>query len=50
MLATRRWRMHIALIGQYSVASFALASDGHSGTVVTDPAVVAQTQLASPPS
>jgi hypothetical protein len=39
---------NIVLIGQYTAASFALASDGHGGTVITDPAVVAQTSLASP--
>jgi hypothetical protein len=39
---------NIALLGQYVAGSFALSSDGHGGTLVTDPAVVAQTQLASP--
>jgi hypothetical protein len=41
---------NIALIGQYMASSFALSSDGHGGTLVTDHAVIAQTQLASPPS
>ena len=39
----------IALLGQYMAASFATASDGHGGTLVTDPPVVAtQTLLAQP--
>ncbi len=37
---------NIALIGQYTTASFALASDGHGGTMITDRAVVAQTDHA----
>jgi hypothetical protein len=28
---------NIALLGQYSASSFVLASDGHGGTLVTDP-------------
>jgi hypothetical protein len=39
---------NVALLGQYVAGSFALSSDGHGGTLVTDPAVVAQSQLASP--
>ena len=39
---------NIALLGQYTAASFAAASDGHGGTMITDPAVVAQNHLAQP--
>jgi hypothetical protein len=39
---------NLTLLGQYSASTFVAASDGHGGTVVTDPAVVAQTTLASP--
>jgi hypothetical protein len=39
---------NIALLGQYTAASFATASDGHGGTMITDPAIVAQTQLTQP--
>jgi hypothetical protein len=39
---------NIALLGQYTVASFAMASDGHGGTLITDPAMMAQSQLAKP--
>lgn len=35
------------LLGQYSAADFAIASDGHGGTLITDPAVVAPAQLAA---
>jgi hypothetical protein len=38
----------LALLGQYMAGSFALSSDGHGGTLVTDPAVVQQTLLAQP--
>lgn len=41
---------HVAtlhLLGQYSAADFAIASDGHGGTLITDPAVVAPAQLAA---
>jgi len=39
----------IALLGQYMAASFATASDGHGGTLITDPPVAApQTLLAQP--
>ncbi|AHY53537.1 hypothetical protein [Bradyrhizobium japonicum] len=40
---------HVAtlhLLGQYSAADFALSSDGHGGTLITDPAVAQQAQLA----
>ncbi|MBR0745759.1 hypothetical protein JQ582_17665 [Bradyrhizobium japonicum] len=40
---------HVAtlhLLGQYSAADFALSSDGHGGTLITDPAVAQQVQLA----
>ena len=39
----------IALLGQYAAASFAMASDGHGGTLITDPPeLVAQAQLTKP--
>jgi hypothetical protein len=34
---------NITLIGQYTTAQFTKASDGHGGTLVGDPPVVAQT-------
>lgn len=39
---------NIALLGQYMAGSFATASDGHGGTMITDPPVQAQTQLTQP--
>jgi len=30
---------NLTLLGQYSTGNFSLASDGHGGTVVTDPLV-----------
>ncbi|HEV2159967.1 beta strand repeat-containing protein [Bradyrhizobium sp.] len=36
----------LSLLGQYSAADFALSADGHGGTLITDPAVVQQAQLA----
>lgn len=40
---------NIALLGQYAASSFVTASDGHGGTLITDPpALAAQTQLAQP--
>ena len=39
----------IALLGQYAASSFVTASDGHGGTLITDPpALAAQTQLTQP--
>jgi autotransporter passenger strand-loop-strand repeat protein/uncharacterized repeat protein (TIGR03803 family) len=38
----------MALLGQYMASSFALSSDGHGGTFVTDPAVAAQATIATP--
>jgi hypothetical protein len=38
----------IALLGQYTAANFVAASDGHGSTMITDPGVVAQNQLAQP--
>ncbi|WP_061025446.1 calcium-binding protein [Bradyrhizobium sp. CCH5-F6] len=35
------------LLGQYSAADFALSSDGHGGTLISDPGVVQQSQLAA---
>jgi hypothetical protein len=37
----------IVLYGDYTTANFALASDGHGGTLVTDPPAPTQAQLAS---
>jgi len=31
---------NLALLGQYSTANFSLSSDGHGGTIVTDPPLV----------
>jgi hypothetical protein len=40
---------NIALLGQYAASSFVMASDGQSGTLITEPTVlVAHTQLTSP--
>jgi probable HAF family extracellular repeat protein len=39
---------NITLLGQYTAASFATASDGHGGTTISEPAVVAQNQLTQP--
>jgi hypothetical protein len=38
----------LALLGQYTASSFALTSDGHGGTFVTDPAIAAQASIAAP--
>jgi autotransporter passenger strand-loop-strand repeat protein len=38
----------LALLGQYMASSFALSSDGHGGTLVTDPAIAAQATIATP--
>jgi hypothetical protein len=32
----------ITLLGQYSISDFNLSSDGHGGTVVTDPTTASQ--------
>jgi hypothetical protein len=40
--------LNLTLLGQYSTASFKLSSDGHGGTLVTDPAVMATTSLTAP--
>ena len=40
---------NIALLGSYLASSFVPTSDGHGGTIITDPpAVLAQTQLTQP--
>jgi hypothetical protein len=40
---------NIALLGQYAASSFVAASDGHGGTLITDPpALTAQNQLTPP--
>jgi hypothetical protein len=36
----------LSLLGQYSAADFALSSDGHGGTLISDPAMAQQAQLA----
>ena len=36
----------LAMLGQYTAADFAISSDGHGGTMIVDPGVQAQTQLA----
>ena len=38
----------IALLGQYMASSFVMASDGHGGTLITDPPPSQQTLLAHP--
>ncbi|MDI3561713.1 hypothetical protein [Bradyrhizobium sp. Arg816] len=40
---------HVAtlhLLGQYTAADFAIASDEHGGTLLTDPALAPQVELA----
>jgi hypothetical protein len=44
-----RGTANLALIGQYAATSFAAASDGHGGTVITDVLTqTAQSSLAQP--
>jgi hypothetical protein len=38
----------VALLGQYMASSFVMASDGHGGTLITDPPQSQQTLLAHP--
>ena len=38
----------LPLLGQYMASSFSMASDGHGGTLITDPALTQQSQLALP--
>jgi hypothetical protein len=38
----------VALLGQYMASSFVMASDGHGGTLITDPALSQQMLLARP--
>jgi autotransporter passenger strand-loop-strand repeat protein len=38
----------LALLGQYSASAFALSSDGHGGTLITDPAAIQPSALATP--
>jgi len=38
----------LALLGQYTAASFVMAGDGHGGTVITDPALTQQSHLTLP--
>jgi hypothetical protein len=35
---------NLALLGQYIAAEFSIASDGHGGTIVTDPPAAAMTE------
>lgn len=37
----------LALLGQYTAADFALSSDGHGGSLISDPGVQVQNQLAT---
>ena len=39
---------NIALLGQYIASSFATASDGHGGTLISDPPVSSGSGLATP--
>ena len=39
---------NIALLGNYIASAFAMASDGHGGTLITDPPPSQQTLLAYP--
>ncbi len=39
----------IMLLGQYSASNFKLSGDGHGGTLVADPPVVAQADLLTNP-
>ena len=38
----------LALLGQYVASSFSMASDGHAGTPIADPALTQQSQLTLP--
>ena len=38
----------IALLGNYMASSFALSSDGHGGTLISDPPPASQAQLTQP--
>jgi hypothetical protein len=40
---------HIALLGNYLASSFTLSGDGHGGTNVVDPPMLASTPLISTP-
>jgi len=39
---------HLLLLGQYAAANFAIASDGHGGTLVTDPPLAQHPMLLHP--
>src|SRR5262249_51731426 len=43
-----RHAQSLALLGQYMASSFSMASDGHGGTLITDPALTQQSQLTLP--
>jgi hypothetical protein len=36
-MGTLRSMADLTLLGQYSTANFSLSSDGHGGTIITDP-------------
>jgi hypothetical protein len=38
----------VALLGQYMASSFVMASDGHGGTMITDPPPSQQSLLSHP--
>jgi len=38
----------LALLGQYMASGFSMASDGHGGTLITDPALTQQSHLTLP--
>jgi hypothetical protein len=38
----------LPLLGQYMASSFSMASDGHGGTLISDPALTQQSQLTLP--
>jgi hypothetical protein len=39
---------NLSLLGQYAASSFAMASDGHGGTLITEAAAIAQNQPMQP--
>jgi hypothetical protein len=43
-IADNTHSVNIALLGQYMALSFAIASDGHGGTLITDPSSTALNQ------
>ena len=47
-VGTGRWAAHLALVGQYTVADFSVAADGHGGTMITISPVSSGAGLAPP--